>query len=229
MIDVWLESLATLISNNFWVAPLIALVAGILTSITPCSLSTIPLVIGYVGGTAAEPRKAFKLSLFFALGSAITFTLLGAIAAFVGGLIGSAGKWWYILLGALMILMALQVLEVYEFIPSTYLTAKSTKKGYVGAILAGILAGVFSSPCATPVLVVLLAIVASEGNIILGIALLLLYSIGNSFIVIFAGTFTGTIRNIIQSKKYGKFSVILKYILGFLIILIGMYMFYLGF
>ena len=52
---------------------------------TPCSLSTIPLIIGYVGGTGAqETKKAFKLSLVFALGMAITFTTLGAIAALIG-------------------------------------------------------------------------------------------------------------------------------------------------
>lgn len=229
MIDSWLESLSILIQNNFWISPIIALVAGILTSITPCSLSTIPLVIGYVGGTSAEPKKAFKLSLTFAAGSAITFTILGAIAALIGGLIGNAGKWWYIILGILMMLMALQILEVYEFIPSTYLTSKTTKKGYIGAIIAGILAGVFASPCATPVLVVLLAIVASKGSIVWGILLLLLYAIGNSFFIIVAGTSVGTVRKFIQSEKYGKFSMVLKYILGIVIIFIGIYMFYLGF
>lgn len=229
MIDSWLETLSIAISNNFWISPIIALAAGIITSITPCSLSTIPLVIGYVGGTSAEPKKAFKLSLTFAAGSAITFTTLGAIAALVGGLIGNAGKWWYIALGILMMLMALQILEVYEFIPSTYLTSKNTKKGYLGAMLAGILAGVFASPCATPVLVVLLALVANKGNVILGIILLLFYSIGNSVFVIFTGTFVGTMRKIIQNKKYGIFSIVLKYILGIVIIAIGIYMFYLGF
>jgi len=229
MIDVWLENLSIAISNNFWVAPVLALIAGILTSVTPCSLSTVPLIIGYVGGTAANTKKAFKLSLTFAAGSAITFTILGIIAAIVGGLIGNANKWWYIVLGILMILMALQVLEVYEFIPSTYLTSKSSKKGYIGAVLAGILAGIFASPCATPVLVVLLALVASKGSIIWGIILLLLYSIGNSFFVILTGTFVGKVRNIIQTEKYGKFSSILKYTLGIVIIIIGIYMFYLGF
>ncbi|MBE5812995.1 MAG: cytochrome c biogenesis protein CcdA [Clostridiales bacterium] len=229
MIDAWLESLSVVISNNFWISPIIALVAGVLISVTPCSLSTIPLVIGYVGGTSAEPQKAFKLSLAFALGSAITFTILGTIAALVGGLIGSASKWWYIALGILMILMALQILEVYEFIPSTYLTSKTTKKGYIGAIIAGILAGVFASPCATPVLVVLLAIVASKGSIVWGILLLLLYAIGNSFFIVVAGTSVGTVRKFIQSEKYGKFSIVLKYILGIVIIFIGIYMFYLGF
>lgn len=229
MIDTWLESLSTVISSNFWISPVIAFVAGILTSVTPCSLSTIPLVIGYVGGTSTSTKKAFKLSVAFAAGLTITFTVLGVVAALVGGLIGNASKWWYIVLGILMILMALQILEVYEFIPSTYLTSKSTKKGYIGAILAGILAGIFASPCATPVLVVLLALVASKGSIIWGILLLLLYSIGNSFFVIIAGTCIGTVRKIIQSKEYGRFSVILKYILGILIVLIGIYMFYLGF
>lgn len=229
MIDAWLENLSIVISNNFWISPILALIAGIITSVTPCSLSTIPLVIGYVGGTSADTKKAFKLSVAFAAGSAITFTILGAIAALIGGLIGNANKIWYILLGSLMMLMALQILEIYEFIPSTYLTSKSTKKGYLGAIISGILAGIFASPCATPVLVVLLALVASKGNIIWGIFLLLLYSIGNSFFVIISGTSIGAIRKVIQSEKYGKFSVALKYILGITIILIGIYMFYLGF
>jgi hypothetical protein len=45
-----LESLSELIAKSGWLAPLLALVAGVLTSFTPCSLSSIPLVIGYVGG-----------------------------------------------------------------------------------------------------------------------------------------------------------------------------------
>ena len=51
MIDSWLNTLGTLISESVWLAPLLALLAGVLTSFTPCSLSSIPLVIGYVGGT----------------------------------------------------------------------------------------------------------------------------------------------------------------------------------
>ena len=79
------ETLSELLKNNFWIAPIISLIAGILTAFTPCSLSTIPLIIGYVGGTGAkETKKAFKLSLVFALGMAITFTVLGAIAALIG-------------------------------------------------------------------------------------------------------------------------------------------------
>ncbi|HPD01623.1 MAG TPA: cytochrome c biogenesis protein CcdA, partial [Acetivibrio sp.] len=82
MISQWLESLSTLISESIWLAPLLALIAGVLTSVTPCSLSTIPLIIGYVGGTGNDnPKKAFRLSLVFASGMAITFTALGTAAS----------------------------------------------------------------------------------------------------------------------------------------------------
>jgi cytochrome c biogenesis protein CcdA len=56
----------------------------------------------------------------FALGAAITFTVLGVVAASVGQLLGTGAKWWYIVLGALMVLMALQTWDVINLIPSTY-------------------------------------------------------------------------------------------------------------
>ena len=52
-----LQNISQLMLNNFWIAPLLALLAGILTSFTPCSLSSIPLVIGYVGGAGAQDTK----------------------------------------------------------------------------------------------------------------------------------------------------------------------------
>ena len=118
----------------------------------PCSLSSIPLVVGYVGGTAQnDSKKAFKLSIIYVLGTAVTFTAIGVIAALAGKLVGVTGSWWYIILGVLMVLMALQTWGIFEFIPSSNLLSKSTKKGGIGAFIAGMLAGVFSSPCATPV------------------------------------------------------------------------------
>lgn len=230
MIDVWLETLSTLISNNTWLAPLIAFLAGALTSFTPCSLSCVPLIIGYVGGTGEKSTaKALKLSLTFALGSAITFTTLGVVATLAGNLIGVHATWWYFILGILMLLMALQVWGLYEIIPSTYLISKSTKTGYIGALIAGILGGIFSSPCSTPVLIALLAIVAGTGNLTWGILLLLCYSIGHGILAIICGTSVGFVQKLTRSEKYGKFSFILNIIMGTALALIGFYMFYIAF
>lgn len=227
--EQWLESLSTAISSNMALAPLLALVAGVITSLMPCSLSTIPLIIGYVGGVGTEPKKAFKLSLVFALGSAVTFTALGVAASLAGHLIGASSKWWYIVLGVLMVLMALQTWEIFNFIPASYLMSKNTKKGYLGALIAGILGGIFSSPCATPVLIALLAIVAGQGSLGWGILLLLLYSIGSGTLTVILGTSVGLVQKLTHSERYGRWSQVLKLLLGALILLMGFYLFYMGF
>ncbi|MEA4899041.1 MAG: cytochrome c biogenesis protein CcdA [Christensenellaceae bacterium] len=225
-----LDGLANMIEQSGYLAPLLAVVAGALTSFTPCSLSSIPLIVGYVGGTGqGNAKRALGLSLAFALGSAMTFTVLGVIASLAGRLIGTSASWWYIVLGVLMVLMALQTWEIFEIIPSSYLLAKNKKRGYAGAFIAGILGGVFSSPCSTPVLIALLTIVAGKGSILWGILLLLMYSIGHGILAIIAGTSIGLVQKLTTSEKYGRASNVLKIVMGFLMLLIGFYMFYLGF
>lgn len=224
-----LETLSEVIKNNFWIAPIISLIAGVLTSFTPCSLSSIPLVIGYMGGTdSKEPKKAFKLSLIFALGSAVTFTSLGVIATMFGKMFRFTGDWWYLVLAVLLIIMVLQLWEIINIIPQNNLLTKNKKRGFIGAFIAGILAGLFASPCSTPVLIVLLAIVSAKGSLLYGILLLLLYSIGHSILVVAAGTSIGFVKKAKQSSKYEKINNIIKIALGILILMLALYMFYIG-
>lgn len=230
MIDQWLEALGIAIENNLWLAPLLALLAGTLTSFTPCSLSSVPLVIGYVGGYAGnDVKKAFRYSLVFCLGMAVTFTALGTIASLMGRLVQGTGSWWYILLGVLMVLMALQTFEIIQIIPQSAAMNRNNRKGYLGAVVAGLLGGLFASPCATPVLIVLLAMVAKQGNPALGIILLLLYSIGHSVVVMIAGTSVGFVKRLSTSEKFGRYNRIFKIVMGIIILLLAFYMFYLGF
>lgn len=224
-----LDTLSEVIKNNFWIAPIISLIAGILTSFTPCSLSSVPLVIGYVGGTdSKEPKKAFKLSLVFALGSAVTFTSLGVIATMFGKMFRFTGDWWYLALAILLIIMVLQLWEIIEIIPQNNILTKNKKRGFIGALIAGILAGLFSSPCSTPVLIVLLAIVSAKGSLLYGILLLLLYSVGHSVLVVVAGTSIGFVKMTKQSTKYKKINDVIKIVFGILILVLALYMFYLG-
>ena len=193
-------------------------------------IAVIDGVMGYVGGTKQrDTKRSFLLSVTFALGMAITYTALGVIASTLGGMIGAASGWWYIVLGVLMALLALQTYGIFNFIPSTYLVSKNKKRGFIGAFLAGILGGVFSSPCSTPVLVALLAIVAGSGSILWGTLLLLLYSIGHGTLTVIAGTSVGFVQKLSASEKYGKLSKALNIVLGTLLLLIAFYMFYLGF
>jgi len=140
-----------------------------------------------------------------------------------------SASWWYLLLGVLMVLMALQTWGVFEIIPSTNLLSKSTKRGYLGALVAGMLGGVFSSPCSTPVLIALLAMVAGQNSLVMGIVSMLFYGIGHGVLAVVAGTSTGFVQKLTASNRYGRVSMVLKALMGAAILAIGLYMFYLGF
>ncbi|MFO7637168.1 MAG: cytochrome c biogenesis CcdA family protein [Clostridia bacterium] len=230
MIDQWLTTLGALLRDALWVAPFIALLAGILTSFTPCALSSLPLVIGYVGGySEGDTRKAFRFSLVFAAGLSLTLTALGTAASLLGRFIGGGGKLWFIALGVLMVLMALNTYGIINLFPRSCSVKTGKTKGYFGAFLAGIMGGIAASPCATPVLIVLLALVAGEGNVVWGTLLLLLYSLGFCILMVAAGTSVGFVRQVSQSEKYARFQKIFNLVLGSVILLIAFYLFYMGF
>ena len=230
MMDRWLGVLGELITGHLWIAPLLAFAAGVLTSFSPCSLSSIPLVIGYVGGYAGgDTKRAFRYSLVFCAGMAVTFTALGTLASLFGKLMRGSGSWWYILLGTLMALMALQMWDIINIIPQAKIMGKSARKGYIGAAALGMLGGFFASPCATPVLVALLAMVAQGGSLLWGVLLLFLYSVGHSMLLLAAGTSVGLANGLASSSRLGRLGQVFKIAMGGAILLLSFYMFYLGF
>ncbi len=159
-----LEFLTGAMADNLWAAPLLSLAAGIVTSFTPCSLATVPMLLACVGATKANQRRSFRLSVAMACGMAVTFGIFGSVASAIGHLMHEAGHWWTALMGVLMILMALQVFGAVNIIPHIHMSEKMTKKGYAGAFLTGAVGGVFASHCAIPVMVALLALVADLGK-----------------------------------------------------------------
>ena len=227
----FLESMAFLLMESAWFAPLIAIGAGLITSFAPCSLPSVPLILGYMGlGKEQSVKSSFKLSLMFSVGMIVSSTVIGIVVASIGKLIQFyyTGGWWYLLLGLIMFLMAFQVWGYISLVPSTYLMSRGRKRGYMGAMLTGGLAGVFSSPCATPVLVALLSLVAQNGNILYGGFLLLLYGVGHSVLFILAGTFSGVLRRFLKSKSYGIWTTVVKGFSGAVIMMLAIYLTYLG-
>lgn len=225
-----LQILADLIKNNIWLAPVLCLAAGVVTSFTPCSLSTIPAVLAYVGASAqTTPRKAFRLSLTMAVGMAATFAIFGSLASVIGHVMHEAGHWWSFLLGILMILMALQIWEVIHIIPHIHMESNISKRGYIGAFLIGMLNGVFASHCATPVMIALLAMVArADGSTLWGIFLMALYAAGHSILLVLAGTSYSAVERIINEPKYEAWGKRLRIIMGAVILMIGIFMLFSG-
>lgn len=224
-----IHNFSTFLSNNVWLAVITAFLAGIVSSFSPCVLSTIPLIIGYVGGYARKDKKlAYKYSLIFCLGIIVTFTLLGIASALLGRLFTGAGSWWYVILGAIMLFVGLQLIGVIEF-SNNSCKMPNRRKGLAGAFFLGILGGVLSSPCSTPILAAILAFVASKGNILLGVIMLFLYSIGHCTLIFLAGTSIGLVEEISNSSKTIFIGKVLKIILAIIIFIAGFYLLYLGF
>ena len=138
---------------------------GLMTSLSPCILSMLPVMLGYIGGLEKPTKtKGFITSASFVLGLAVTFAILGIVASLLGKAFGQIGPAWAYIIGFFSILMGLQLIGVINFnLPG--LQAMPEKKGGVfGSFGVGLLFGLVASPCATPVLAVLMTYVAGQGS-----------------------------------------------------------------
>ena len=208
---------------------LLVFVGGVVTSIGPCNIATIPLIVGYVGGSRDLPRtRAFVLSLAFAIGLALTFMLLGVAAALIGGLIGASTHWWYYLVAGICFLIGLNMLGVLNLnLPLWFggLREKIGLKGIPGALALGLVSGLVASQCATPVLAAILTYVMAKGALLYGAALLFVYALGRGVPVVLAGTFAGVLKSF---QKLGRWSEIIEKASGVTVIGVGLYFLWLA-
>jgi cytochrome c biogenesis protein CcdA len=214
----------TIIQNNHTLAFLAVFIGGLISAASPCVLAAIPLIIGYVGGySAGSKKKAALYSLVFILGLSITFTLLGAAASAMGAFFSFAGRWLYVSLAVIAVTMGLQLMGLIT-IPLPFQTTRQVKsRGLWGAFLLGLLTGTVSSPCATPVLAVILAYVSTQGDILYGGSLLFAYAVGHCALIFIAGLSIGLTESIVSSKGIKNFSLYSKRFSGALLVVIGIY------
>ncbi|MBP1753450.1 MAG: cytochrome c biosis protein, transrane region [Geobacteraceae bacterium] len=199
--------------------------AGIISSASPCVLATIPLVVGFVGGYAEGERwKAFRYSLAFILGLSLTFTAFGAAAGLLGTMFGTVGGWWYVAAGIVALVMGGQMMGIYQIRLPVKREYRPKQGGVIGSFLLGLFFGVVSSPCATPVLVVILTYVATRGQVLYGTALLFVYAVGHCMLMLAAGTFTGFIDSFVRAKGVVNFSAWTKLIGGSVVAVVGGYL-----
>lgn len=225
--DSIINNFAGLIGENFFISIIISFLAGLIASFSPCMLSTIPLVIGGVSQSSKKNKKSgFHYALIFSLGVITVFMALGLITSMLGNYVSALGKYIYLILGAILIFMGLKSIGVIGEKNSCKIP--KIKNNLLGAFTMGILGGVLSSPCSTPILAVILTIVATGGNILFGVTMLLVYGIGHCVLIVIAGTSVGFIEQLSTSYKYNKVSDVIKNILGSLIIVFGLYLLYLG-
>ncbi|MEM8545722.1 MAG: cytochrome c biogenesis protein CcdA [Cyanobacteria bacterium P01_H01_bin.119] len=184
--------------------------AGLLTSLTPCMLSMLPITVGYMGAYDAEDEKGqwygLTQSLWFALGLATTLAILGLVAAGFGRVYGQIGLGLPIVVSVIAILMGLNLLEALPLPPlPSWSNTDFLQQGFpqgLKSYLLGLTFGLVASPCSTPVLATLLAWITATGDPVLGSGLLLAYAVGYVSPLVLAGTFTASVKRILALRRW---------------------------
>ena len=219
-----LENIQTIVQNNHSLAFLAVFVGGLISAASPCVLAAIPLVIGYVGGySEGDKKKAALYSLVFILGLSITFTVLGAAASALGQILSFAGQWLSLGLAVIAVTMGLQLMGLIAIPLPFQKTRQVRSRGLWGAFLLGLLTGTVSSPCATPVLAVILAYVSTQGDVLYGGSLLFTYAVGHCALIFIAGLSIGMTESIVSSKGVKSVTAYSRKLSGALLFSIGLY------
>jgi cytochrome c-type biogenesis protein len=228
------ELLAKVLENASWLSVIAAFLAGILSSISPCNLTSIPLLIGYIEASAKNEKhvlpfeKKLLLSTAYILGTATTFVNLGLLFSILGEILGPLKMILTYLAVIITLLMGLVLLEFLPFqlsVSFDKLIDKLKIKGPFGSYLLGFLMGFTTSQCATPVLLVILAYVMLKGNLFFGGALLFVFALGRGVPLVIFGTFSGLVTSMSKFKKYSQN---IQRAMGVLLIIMSFYLFWIA-
>lgn len=206
----------------------LSFMGGLIASISPCSLSMLPIIIGYIGGYSdAKPSKTLMQMLFFVSGTAIVFSIIGIICAITGKVFVSfASGYFGIVLASIILIMGLKLIGFLDFELPVLIKEMPKSDAHNTFIYPILLGGVFAlvgSPCSTPILAGIMAFASLSANIVNAIIMLFLFSLGQGLILILAGFLTSRLKN---WTNFYKVSDILMKVSGMLLILASLYIFY---
>ena len=160
---------------------IVAFIEGIITFISPCLLPMLPIYLSYfAGGGERSTKKTLFGASGFVLGFTAVFTLMGALAGTLGGLLTKYTAVVNIILGLIVIVFGLNYIGLFKLPIFSGMKNKAvkTEMGFFSALLFGVVFSVGWTPCVGAFLGSALAMASGEGDIIKGIIMLLLYSLG---------------------------------------------------
>lgn len=205
---------------------LLTFVEGFASFISPCLLPMIPIYISYfIGEEEDDKKRAITNSIGFVLGFTIVFLALSIFASTLGHLVSGYMKYIKIAFGIIIMLLGLNYMELFK-LPflnnSKGINLKIKKFNFFKAILFGIIFSVSWTPCIGTFLSSALMLIAKEQDIIKGILLMLVYSVGMGIPFIVSAALIEKLKEVFNfiKKNYKK----IKFVSGLILIGMGIYM-----
>ena len=228
MVENFINGLSGYLQNSLSLSFLAVYLAGVLVSFTPCIYPVVPIILATIGARGAGSKtRGFILSLLYVSGMAVTYTILGAVAALSGKLFGQiqTNPWTYFFIGNVCILMGLSMLGVFSFSIRTpdFIAGNPggrQSKGIISSFLVGAASGLVMGPCTAPALAVVLGYAATKQNVSLAAGLMFVFALGMGTLLILVGTFAGLLKGI---PKSGAWMVRISKVFGWILLATGEY------
>ena len=203
----------------------IAFLEGIITFISPCLLSMLPIYISYfAGGGERSTGKTLKGALGFVFGFTVVFVALGALAGTVGSFLREYQTAVNVVSGLIVILFGLNFLGVFKlnlFRGSRY-SVNTDNVGFFSALLFGMIFSVGWTPCVGAFLGSALMLASQQAHVIEGMLMLLAYSLGLGIPFVLSAVLIDYLKTAFNwiKKNYRVINVVS----GGLLVLIGILM-----
>ena len=180
---------------------------GLLTSLSPCSLSLLPVTLAYLAGFDGQRQAPWQRSISFSAGIVTSLVLLGLASGLMGRLYGRLPSQIPLLVAVVAVLMGLNLLGVFRVPlpsgPDPELWRRRVPAP-LAPVAAGLAFGLAATPCTTPVLAVLLAWMAQNGRPLVGMALLTSFGAGQVLPLLLAGTAAASLPRLLQLRRLGS-------------------------
>ena len=194
-------TLAARLSDSPLTALPLLFLGGVLTSLNPCIYPMIPITAAIVGGSSVgapvSRARTLLLSLTYAVGLALVYSILGLVAGMSGSIFGSVSSnpWIYFTMAQVLLLSALIMLDVLPVPIPTWVVQRAATAGtggrFAGAFVMGAMSGLVAAPCGAPVMAAVLTWVTTTQSAALGFAYLFSFSLGMCALLIGVGLSTG--------------------------------------
>jgi cytochrome c-type biogenesis protein len=212
-------------SGWIWGAALLWGVLSVLLS--PCHLSSIPLIVGIITAQQDEhQRKPLLMSTLFSLGIMISIIIIGIITAALGRIIGDIGTIGTVIFAALFVAIGLYLMDILPLNWNLVNLNKNGLRGKSAAFVAGLLFGIGVGPCTFAFMAPILGVVFSTAAQapLHAILLMLLYTIGHCGIIVVAGTAVSNVQRYLNWTDESRLPIYLKRFCGALVALGGIYL-----